>query len=57
LNYWALDEAVLFIAAVIGFEGDFRVSALPADQKPYLVARIQTPAGVWQLKPPNFSLN
>jgi hypothetical protein len=30
----------------IGFEGDFRVSELPPDQKPYLVAYIQTPAGM-----------
>jgi hypothetical protein len=41
----------------IGFEGDFRVSALPPDQKPYLVAHIQTPLGLRQLTAPNFSLN
>ena len=33
----------------IGFEGDFRVSALPRDEQPYLVAHIQTPAGLRQL--------
>jgi hypothetical protein len=41
----------------IGFEGDFRVSALPRDQQPYLVAHIQTPAGLRQLSAPNFPLN
>ena len=41
----------------IGFEGDFRVSALPPGQKPCLVAHIQTPAGLRQLSTPNFSLN
>jgi hypothetical protein len=41
----------------IGFAGGFHISALPPDQKPYLVAHIQTPAGVRQLSAPDFSLN
>jgi hypothetical protein len=41
----------------IGFEGDFHISALPPDQKPYLVAHIRTPAGIRQLSAPDFSLN
>ncbi len=44
---------VINVLESIGFEGDFRVSALPPDQKPYLVAHIQTPAGVRQLSAPN----
>lgn len=38
----------------IGFEGDFRVCALPPEQKPYLVAYIQTPSGIRQLGAPGF---
>ncbi|MDD5267694.1 MAG: VOC family protein [Methylococcales bacterium] len=48
---------VISVLESIGFEGDFRVFALPPDQKPYLVARIQTPTGILQLSAPNFSLN
>jgi hypothetical protein len=33
----------------IGFEGDVRVSALPAGREPYLVAHIQTAAGMRRL--------
>lgn len=32
----------------IGFQGDFAVSPLPSGEQPYLVAHIQTPAGVRQ---------
>jgi hypothetical protein len=42
-------KKVISVLESIGFEGDFRVSALRPDQKPYLVAHIQTPAGVRQL--------
>ena len=43
---------VTSVLDAIGFEGDFRVSALQPDQKPYLVAHIQTPAGVRQFECP-----
>lgn len=49
-------EMVISMLESIGFEGDFRVSTLPPDQKPYLVAHIQTPTGIRQLSAPNFSL-
>lgn len=39
----------------IGFQGDFRVSALPPGEQPYLVADIQTPSGPRRLSTPNFS--
>ncbi|WP_374088983.1 VOC family protein [Methylomicrobium lacus] len=42
-------EKVVRMLEFIGFEGAFRVSPLPLDQKPYLVAHIQTPKGVRQL--------
>jgi hypothetical protein len=41
----------------IGFEGDFQVFELPPNQQPYLIAHIQTPAGVRQLNAPNFNLS
>ena len=41
---------IISVLESIGFEGDFRVSELPPDQKPYLVAHIQTPAGMRQLR-------
>ncbi len=41
----------------IGFDGDFRVFALPPDQKPYLVVHIQTPMGLRQLSVPDFPFN
>jgi len=44
-------KKVISVLESIGFEGDFRVSALPPDQKPYLVAHIQTPAGLRHLCP------
>jgi hypothetical protein len=50
-------KEVIRMLKSIGFAGGFRVSALPSDQKPYLVAHIQTPAGVRQLSAPNFSLH
>jgi len=50
-------ETVISVLESIGFEGDFRISALPLGQKPYLIAHIQTPAGLRQLSAPNFSLN
>ncbi|MFA5922612.1 MAG: VOC family protein [Methylococcaceae bacterium] len=50
-------EKVISVLESIGFEGDFRVFALPPDQKPYLVAHIQTPAGIRHLSAPDFSLN
>jgi hypothetical protein len=34
----------------IGFKGEFSVSPLPANEQPYLVAHIQTPGGVRQLR-------
>lgn len=43
-------KKVISVLESIGFEGDFRVSELPPDQKPYLVAHIQTPAGVRLLR-------
>jgi hypothetical protein len=49
-------EKVIRVLDSIGFEGDFRVSALPPSQKPYLVAHIQTPGGVRQLGAPDFPL-
>ena len=48
---------VISVLESIGFEGDFRVFALPPGQKPYLVAYIQTPSGVRQLSAPDFSFN
>lgn len=45
-------EKVLCVLDAIGFEGDFRVFELSPDQKPYLVAHIQTPAGLRQLGVP-----
>lgn len=45
-------KKVISVLESIGFEGDYRVSALPPNQKPYLVAHIQTPAGVRQLSAP-----
>jgi hypothetical protein len=42
-------KKVISVLESIGFEGDFRVSGLPPDRTPYLVAHIQTPAGVRQL--------
>ncbi len=44
------------VLKAIGFEGDFRVSELPPDEQPYLVAHIQTPAGLRHLSASNFSL-
>jgi hypothetical protein len=41
----------------IGFQGDFRVSDLSPGERPYLIADVQTPAGLRQLSAPNFSLN
>lgn len=43
---------VVTVLEAIGFEGDFHIYALPPDQKPYLVAHIQTPAGIRQLSVP-----
>jgi hypothetical protein len=40
------------VLASIGFEGDFRVSALPAGGQPCLVAHIGTPNGLRQLRSP-----
>jgi hypothetical protein len=40
------------VLASIGFEGDFRVSALPAGGQPHLVAHIGTPNGLRQLRSP-----
>lgn len=48
---------VISLLESIGFEDDFRVSAIPRDQRPYLVAHIQTPAGVRQPSAPDFALN
>lgn len=48
---------VISLLESIGFEGEFHISALPPDQKPYLVAHIQTPAGIRQLSAPDLSLN
>ncbi|MBL1264273.1 VOC family protein [Candidatus Methylomicrobium oryzae] len=45
-------DQVLRLLDAIGFEGDFRVFNLPPDQKPYLVAHIQTPSGVRRLGMP-----
>lgn len=50
-------KKVASVLQSIGFEGDFRVSALPQDELPFLVAHIQTPAGLRQLSAPNFPLN
>jgi hypothetical protein len=36
----------------IGFEGEFAVSPLPPGERPYLVAHIQSPAGLRQLSAP-----
>jgi hypothetical protein len=46
-------EKVLRVLDAIGFEGDFRVFELPPDQKPYLVAHIQTAAGLRELSVPS----
>ena len=45
-------EKVIGLLESIGFEGDFRVSAISSDQRPYLVAHIRTPTGVCQLSTP-----
>lgn len=45
----AADKITCLLEA-IGFEGDFRVSGLPPDQEPYLVAHIRTPTGVRLLR-------
>jgi len=50
-------KAISDVLQAIGFEGNFRISALPRDEQPYLVAHIQTPAGLRQLSAPNFSLD
>jgi len=47
-------KKVISMLEAIGFEGGFSASALPPDQKPYLVAHIQTPAGVRQQSVPGF---
>lgn len=47
-------EKVIGLLDAIGFEDDFQVFELPPNQQPYLVARIQTPAGLRQLSAPNF---
>jgi hypothetical protein len=39
-------KKVSSVLECIGFEGDFRVSEIPPGEKPYLVAEIQTPAGL-----------
>jgi hypothetical protein len=49
-------EKVLRVLDAIGFEGDFRVCELSPEQKPYLVAHIQTPAGLRQLSFPGLLL-
>lgn len=45
-------EKVISVLESIGFEGDFRVFPLPPEQKPYLVAHIQTPSGMRQMSAP-----
>ena len=48
---------VVSVLDSIGFEGDFRVSALDSGQKPYLVAHIKTPGGLRQLRTPHLPFN
>jgi hypothetical protein len=42
-------EKVSSVLESIGFEGEFSVSPLPPGERPYLVAHIQSPAGLRQL--------
>jgi hypothetical protein len=46
-------EKVAGMLDAIGFEGDFQVFELPPGRQPYLVAHIQTPAGLRQLNVPD----
>src|SRR5471030_123247 len=50
-------QMVTRILQSIGLEGNFRISPLPQNDRPYLVAHIQTPGGLRQLSAPNLSLN
>jgi len=45
-------EKVISMLEAIGFAGNFHISPLPPDQRPYLVAHIQTPEGIRQLSAP-----
>lgn len=50
-------KKVISVLESIGFEGEFLISALPSDRKPFLVAHIRTPTGVRQISAPNLLFN
>jgi hypothetical protein len=50
-------DKVIDMLDAIGFEGDFQVFGLPPGQSPYLIAHIQTPAGIRQLSGLNSTLS
>lgn len=53
-GFHAETEKVDGMLQSIGFQGEFSVSALAPNERPYLVAHIQTPTGPRQLGAPRF---